>query len=187
MAKRIVLHEYLCVHIGETTLDTPRCFDLHRRQAQGARGRYPADGGPCQFAPVYRVEEERGVAFVLWDGVVTADEWLTHVRRLVVDPQWPPALHLSDLRSAQIAPSIDEAVMREAVDLFGRHDKFAGLRAAIVAGDAFQKARIFEDMVAHHWGLVFTFNSLGPACGWLGIDHEYAEQALESLRAQLRT
>jgi hypothetical protein len=135
---------------------------------------------------VYRIEEERGVALVLWGGVVTADEWLTHVRRLVADPKWPPALHISDLRSAHLDPSIDEAAIQEGADLFGRHEKFAGLRAAIVAGDAFQKARVFEDMVAHHWGLVFTFNSLDPACRWLGIDPENAEQALESLRAQLR-
>jgi hypothetical protein len=133
---------------------------------------------------VYRIEN--GVALVLWDGLVKADEWLAHVRRLVADPAWPPsrAIHLSDLRSADIDASINNAVLMEAAGLFGSHANIRQLRAAIVAGDAYAKARMFEDLIARHRGMVFAFNSLRPACSWLGIDVNETEQSLEILRTR---
>jgi hypothetical protein len=135
---------------------------------------------------VYRIDD--GVAFVLWDGLVTGDEWLTHVRQLVADPAWPTprALHLSDLRSAYIDESITQVVLTEAAGLFGSHPRIHQVRAVIVAGDAFGKARIFEDMIARHGGMAFAVNSLRPACSWLGIDHRHAERSIDLLRTMLR-
>ena len=134
----------------------------------------------------YRINQERGVAFVVWDGLVTADEWLAHVRRLLADADWPPdgRLHLSDLRTATPDASIDEVVLKQAADLFG--PQVANLRAAIVAGDAFEKAGIFERLITRYRPFVFVFNTLNPACGWLGIDVADAQRTLESLRAQAR-
>jgi len=135
---------------------------------------------------VYRINQERGVAFVVWDGLVTADEWLAHVRRLLADADWPPdrRRHLSDLRTATPDASIDEVVLKQAADLFG--PQVANLRAAIVAGDAFEKAGIFERLITRYRPFVFVFNTLNPACGWLGIDVADAQRTLESLRAQAR-
>jgi hypothetical protein len=132
----------------------------------------------------YRIDEDQGVAFVLWDGVVTAAEWLAHIRQMIADPRWPPAraLHLTDLRSARLDASIDAAVLREAAALFGSHKGIEGLKAAIVAGHSFEQARIFEDVIAQHQALVFATNSLNPACAWLGIDAGHAEQTLASMR-----
>ena len=39
---------------------------------------------------VYRIDQDCGVAVVLWDGRVTADEFLAHTRRLLADTEWPP-------------------------------------------------------------------------------------------------
>jgi hypothetical protein len=130
----------------------------------------------------YRIDQ--GVAIVLWDGLVTGDEWLAHVRRLVADPAWPPSrsLHVSDLRSAVIDESINQAVLTEAAALLGSHPRIQQLKAAIVAGDAFAHARRFEDLIARHRGTVFAFNSLRPACDWLGIDQTLVEQSLDVLR-----
>jgi hypothetical protein len=135
---------------------------------------------------VYRINQERGVAFVVWDGLVTADEWLAHVRRLLADADWPPdrRLHLSDLRTATPDASIDEVVLKQAADLFG--PQVANLRAAIVAGDAFEKAGIFERLITRYRPFVFVFNTLNPACGWLGVDVADAQRILESLRAKAR-
>jgi len=137
---------------------------------------------------VYRVDRERGTAFVVWDGVVTAAQWLAHIRLLLADADWPPdgRRHLSDLRTATPDASIDEAVLKQAADLFGTHPKIANLRAAIVAGDAFVKAGIFERLITRHRPFVFVFNTLNPACDWLGIDVADAQRALESLRIQSR-
>jgi len=137
---------------------------------------------------VYRIDHERGVAFVVWDGVVTADEWLAHVRRLLTDADWPPGgrMHLTDLRTATVDASIDEAVLKQAADLFGTNPEIENLRVAVVAGDAFVKAGMFERFVRRYRPFVFVFNTLNPACGWLGLDVADAQHALESLRTQAR-
>ena len=136
----------------------------------------------------YRIDEDQGVTFVLWDGVVTAAEWFTHVRQLTADPKWPPsrALHLADLRSARLDPSIDRAALSEAAALLGRHKRVDAVKAAIVAGPSYEQARMFEDVIAPHHALVFAFNSLTPACDWLGIDPNHAAQTLATLRPPTR-
>ena len=137
---------------------------------------------------VYRIDQEGGIAFVVWDGVVTADEWLAHARKLLADAAWPPdgRMHLSDLRTATPDVSIDEGVLKRVADLFGTHPKIANLRVAIVAGGAFVKAGIFERFITRHRPFVFVFNTLNPACGWLGIDVADAQHTLASLRARAR-
>ena len=130
----------------------------------------------------YSIDEDLGMVFVLWDGTVTAAEWLTHVRRLTADARWPTSRALSDLRSARLDSSIDDAVLREAAGLFGSHHQIDRLKTAIVAGDAYEQARVFEDVIARHRALVIAFNSLKPACDWLGIDVAAADEALASLR-----
>ena len=138
---------------------------------------------------VYRHDQARGTTYVLWDGIVTANEFLTHVRKLVADPRWPleARRHLSDLRTASVEASIDEAVLKQAADLFGVHPKIGVVRAAIVAGDAFVKAGQFERLIARYRPFVFVFNSLNPACRWLGIDREEVEDTLQTLRTGARS
>ena len=143
---------------------------------------------------VYRIDQERGLAVVLWDGRVTADEFLAHARRLLADAEWPPpeGRHLTDLRSAIVDASIDDAVLKEAADLFGTHPKIAGLRVAIVAVDAFVQAAVdafvetgvFERLIPRHRPLMFVFDSLNPACEWLGVDANDVGRSLQSLKTQ---
>ena len=137
---------------------------------------------------VYRIEADPGITYVVWDGTVTADEWLAHVQRLLSDPNFPPAghLHLTDLRTAIVDASIDEAVLKRAADLFGQHPNIANLRAAIVAGGEFLKAGVFERLSLRYPMYVFAFNTLRPACEWLGIDADQAERVLRPLRDQSR-
>ena len=75
--------------------------------------------------------------------------------------------------------SIDESVLKQAADLYGAHPKIARVRAAIAAGDAFAKAGVFERLIAPYRPFVFVFNSLNPACGWLGIDAREPERTLQ--------
>ena len=46
---------------------------------------------------VYRIDKEKGCTLVLWDGVVTADEFLAHVRRLSSNADWPPPTYFQAL------------------------------------------------------------------------------------------
>ena len=131
----------------------------------------------------YRIDRDRGVTFVLWSSVVTGDEFLAHVRRLTAEPGWPPApgrKQLTDLRALSDHSSIDEAVMREAAAIYAAHPDFGRLKVAIVAGDTFDKASVFGRLT--YQASVITFNSLNPACAWLGIDPAEATRALQDLK-----
>ena len=144
---------------------------------------------------VYRLDQGRDLAVVLWDGRVMADEFLAHLRRLLADPEWPPldGRHLTDLRSTIVDASVDDAVLKEAVDLVGAHPRVGGLRVAIVAMDAFVEAAVnafietgvFDRLIPEHRPLIFVFDSLNPACEWLGVDAGNVGRRLQSLRTQL--
>ena len=71
---------------------------------------------------VYCIDQERGLAVVLWDGRVTGGEFLAHARRLLADTEWPPGegRHFADLRSAIVDQSVDDAVLKEAADYLER-------------------------------------------------------------------
>ncbi len=62
---------------------------------------------------VYEISKERGTTIVLWDGVVSAKEFLAHVQRLSSDPNWPPPMprHISDLANASLDATMDKSVM----------------------------------------------------------------------------
>jgi hypothetical protein len=74
---------------------------------------------------VYRIDKEKGLTVVLWEGVVTADDFLAHVRRLCSDADWPSPkrLHLSHLRFTSLDASMDAAIIEKAAHIFGTHLK----------------------------------------------------------------
>jgi hypothetical protein len=139
------------------------------------------------MAIVYRIDNEIGITFVLWHGVVTADDFLAQVRRLTSDPDWPPSrgLHLADLRHASVDASIDEAAIETAANLYGMQgNKVVGIKAAIVAGQAFTQSVLFQRAIARFGPRVIVFDSLGVAAVWLGIDANAAERELQALHAR---
>ena len=138
---------------------------------------------------VYRIDKEKGYTIVLWEGVVTADEFLTHVRRLSSDAAWPPLgrLHLSDLHTASLDASMDAAILQAAADLYGQHpDKIANTKVAIVAHSAFWKAVEFERIISQYGAFAIVFNALPTACTWLNLDASEVESLLQQIRAQAR-
>ena len=126
---------------------------------------------------------------VVWTDVVTADEFLAHVRRLSSDADWPPPgrLHLSDMRKASLDPSLDEATIDEAATLYARHrQKIDKMKIAIVADTAFDKAVAFERVMERHGATVIVFNFLDSARKWLNIDADEVDRALQELYARSR-
>jgi hypothetical protein len=135
---------------------------------------------------VYRIDKEMGATLVLWEGIVTADDFLAHVRRLSSDADWPPPrrLHLSMLQMAALDASMDHATVERGADLYGQHrNKISNMKVAIVAGDAFRSAVVFERAIARYGASVIVFNSLDIASRWLGIGADNVERALQLLRA----
>jgi hypothetical protein len=136
---------------------------------------------------MYSIDKEKGITFVLWGGMVTAVEFLAHVRRLTSDANWPPLkrLHLTDMRNISADSSIDRATLEEAAELFGKQTKkIANMKAAIMAQNEFDKAATFERYVFRYIPSVIVFNDLHTACLWLGINPEEAEGTLLQLRNQ---
>ena len=138
---------------------------------------------------VYRIDKEQGLTVVLWEGVVTADDFLAHVRRLSSDADWlpPKRLHLSHLRFTALDASMDAAIIEKAAHLYGNHlEKGVNLKVAIVASEAFKKAVAFERVLLRYGASVVVFNFLENACTWLGIEAEEIERTLRQLRGQAR-
>jgi hypothetical protein len=147
------------------------------------------EGSTCPLMSIaYRIDREKGITFVRFHGVVTADEFLAHVRRLTADPDWPPPprrLQLADLCGASLHASLDDAAMEEAVDLFAAHaSRIAGAKAAVVATDAFARVLDFAHLLLHYLPSTIVFHDLSTACGWLGIDQHAAQTTLGELRPQ---
>ena len=138
---------------------------------------------------VYRIDQEKGLTLVLWEGVVTADEFLAHVRRLCSDADWPPPkrLHLSHLRFTSLDASMDDAIIDKAAHLYGTHLATGeNMKVAIVASEAFKKAVAFERVLLRYGASVVVFNFLENACTWLGIAAAEIERTLQQLRDQAR-
>ena len=137
---------------------------------------------------IYHIDKQAGITFVVWDGVVAAEPYMAHVKRLLADPEWPPArgLHLSDLRSTSLDPTIDKAVLEKAVDMFSEHPKIASVRTAIVAHEAFHQALLYERLISPIEPSVIVFHNLDTACMWLGTDSDAAARELNLLRARAR-
>jgi hypothetical protein len=138
---------------------------------------------------VYRIDKTIGATFVVWDGAVTDEEFLSHTSRMASDPGWPPPqkMHLVDLTSLTSTDGVSVQALEEGAAAWGKLGvRVAGLRAAVVANDAFDKSRVFEALVARYGVNVIVFNSLHTASIWLGIDAEKAESALNALRDEAR-
>jgi hypothetical protein len=134
----------------------------------------------------YRIDKKMGATLVVWTGVITADEFLTHVRRLSADPDWPPPgrLHLADLRDTSLDTSLDKSIIEEAAELYARHrQKIENMKVAIVAGDAFEHAIVFERVLARYGAMIIVFNFLDTARKWLNLDAGEVESTLQQLRS----
>ena len=146
----------------------------------------PARSGDMTI--LYQIDRQAGVTYVVWDGVVAAGQYLSHVKRLLADPEWPPArrLHLSDLRSTTLDSTIDRSVLEKAVGMFAAHPKISMVKTAIVAHEAFHQALLYERLISPIEPSVIVFHSLDTACMWLGIETKSAAHELNSLRARAR-
>lgn len=134
----------------------------------------------------YHLDKERGSTLACWGGTVTLAEFMAHIHRLIADPGWPAGqLYLTDLRGVHLHPSIDEATLEMAADLFGQYrNKIASLRMAIVADEAFPQSRIFERHLSKYGPIVIVFADFATACTWLGLQVDVAERTLAQLRTQ---
>jgi hypothetical protein len=134
------------------------------------------------------LHEARGISYEVWEGVVTGDEWVQHVRRQVADRNWPAGdKSLTDLQLVSENTSIGKAEIKQVSAIYRtKSDKLAVGKSAIVAGKSFQKTPLYGLFASRHGLKVIIFSDIGTACKWLGIDPKEAEQMVKLLRARMR-
>src|SRR5690349_7471441 len=112
---------------------------------------------------VYKIDPEIGITYVVFDGVVTGEEYEAHTRRLLADPAWPPSrkLHLTDVTSQITPEALPHNVIEAMADLWGtRTHGLDRMKIAVVASEGFQNARLFESRVVRHGPSMVVFNMI---------------------------
>jgi hypothetical protein len=137
---------------------------------------------------IHLSDRQRGVSFIVWDGEVTADDWLRHIKALVADPDWPAIPRfITDLRTVSDTSTIGVQEVNRITDVFGENlETFTRKTNAVVARDEFRRAKRFGELIERFGTFSVVFNSLDTACIFLGIDLEDTRQTIEELRFRLR-
>lgn len=142
------------------------------------------------MAIIYHIDHVVGISYVVFDGLVTGDEYIAHTRRLVADAEWPGERkrHLTDLTTMSNPELIADPTVSEMASLWGtERERFKGLKIAIVANKAFAKARRFELAISPYGPSVIVFNLLSTACAWLGVDTRTTAHTLKTMRLKAQS
>lgn len=137
---------------------------------------------------VYRIDHEIGITYVVWDGMVTDEEFLAHTQRMLTDPEWPPAgkRHFIDATTVHSFDVVSALALKQAAAKWNILSKTAGIRIVLVAKDGFEESRVFQTMVPLFTPTIMVFHTIPTACVWIGIDPGATERVLEVLRAEER-
>jgi hypothetical protein len=137
---------------------------------------------------IHSCDTQRGVTFIVWDGIVTWDDWRQHVAKLLADPGWfATPRFIVDVQTVTDTSSIGMDEMEQVYELFGSGPAIlANKRSAVIAKEEFSRAKRFGDLIARFGTSSIVFNTLDTACLFLGIDFKETRQVLEELRAELR-
>src|ERR1700690_3829742 len=111
------------------------------------------------------------LALVVWDGLITWDEWRQHLQRMLVDPDYASMQsQITDLRYSTISPSISNKEIQAMIDMVAdQRENLSLKRVAIVAGDEWSKPKQTEVGLRSLSITPIVFNDLTLACEWLGL------------------
>ena len=136
----------------------------------------------------YRSDHDLGLTIVVGDGIVTAEDWRAHVRRMTGDPVWPVGrLGLTDQSTADTS-AISGDDIRESATAFGSLGRQVSRRkGAIVAGDAaYRSAATFQQTRGPTGLRIRIFSDRNSACNWLRIAVEAVTPIIDELRFLIR-
>ena len=136
---------------------------------------------------VQHFDQNKGVAFIVWDGAVTAEEWFIAAHNLVSNPAWMQTSRvLADLQSVVDTSTIGDAEIARAVEILSANPSaLRGKRVAMIARDAFGRARQFGQLIAGLGTSAVVFNNLDTSCLFLGLEASEAHRVFEGIRQQL--
>jgi len=135
----------------------------------------------------YSCDKDKGVSYEVWEGVVGGRDWVQHVRRQVVDRNWPAGdKSLTDVRLVSVNSAIGDADLEEVGAIYrAQTKKIVSSRAAVVASKEFRLSPLYHIFTSRHGMRVIVFNDFTMACKWLGIDAKDAERSIARLRTRL--
>jgi len=136
----------------------------------------------------YICKPNERIAIIVWDGLVTLDQWRNHVDKMFADPAYVSLkLQLSDLRFSIFDGSITDEKIREVVDHIGTRQKMFSLsKLAMVAGTDWAKTKLAESLIQMLSITPIVFADLHTACRWLGLDVVNIGRDIQQIRVQLR-
>ena len=132
--------------------------------------------------------EAEDLLVVVWDGIVTGEEWETFARdRIAAEPDWPlGSRRLVDVTTLDPS-SLSPADVATNTDLYrDRTTRMVGARTAVIAAGAWDIATEWERSIDRFGSRTIVFNYLPEACGWLGLDPDLAREVVTRLRRELR-
>jgi len=134
----------------------------------------------------YRILKS-GLVIEVWVGRITKEEFFEHERKQWQDPNLPSAPRfLVDFTRATVEPSIGEKDIQEFIGLYQQYrNKAAGTRSAIIAGKEFDKASLYGRLAEREKVNVIVFNTITPACIWLGVKEPDVRKEVERMQAEL--
>lgn len=137
---------------------------------------------------VQKFEETKRAVFVLWEGVVTAEEWFSYLPRLLKHNAWNATSSLlADLLWVRDTSSIGDQEMAHAVEiLLTSRTALRGKKMAVLAQDQFGKAKRFGELLAPFGVFFVVFNDLDTACSFLDIDTILAYRNLDEMRQNIK-
>ncbi len=138
---------------------------------------------------IHLFDRRKNIIFIVWDGKVTADDWLNQVPKLLAEPDWPGISRLiADVQTASDTASIGDKEIETVAAIFGgRAETLNKKRLAVLANDLFGRASKFGTLLSRYGTAVVVFNRLDTACTFLGVDPTDTGQVLEQLHTRLRS
>ena len=135
----------------------------------------------------YRHIPQHRLIIEVWDGVITVDQWRTHLQRYLADPALAALdRSLVDVSTADtsLLTDADEA---ELVAMYVPHaSDLAPMRNAVIAAREYEPSVEFGHRLERLNLNLIVFNELTGASAWLRLDPNEVRPILQDLRDALR-
>jgi hypothetical protein len=135
----------------------------------------------------FRIVRGLRLTIVVFDGEVTAADWLQTIREIYAHPDWSPGpLNLTDASTADIsALTLDDRVEILGADGL-QVEMLEGMKSAVVSGPNFDSSQAFTGTNPDRGLKMIVFTDLDLACAWLDVDVERVRPIVADLRANVR-
>jgi len=142
------------------------------------------DGGDMGI--LYELDTTRRTVFIVWDGIVTPEDWYRNVHELLARPELPVIRRiLVDSHTVTDSSTIGGSEIEIVTGLLNAQIKtMINKSMAVYADNLFGKAKRAQAAISHLGISIVVFNHLDTACTFLGIQVNETRQILGGVRAK---